>query len=120
MNNVLIFLDDERYPEDVTWINYPEYDKVVIVRDSVNFKKNFHLYMMKETNSLVEVSFDHDIQDFFFDEETTGYDLLKWMVDYCFEWGYDIPECYFHTQNNVGKRNMESYYINAVKFQKEK
>ena len=34
----LIFIDDERNFEDVTWVNYPHFDKVVTLRQYHEFE----------------------------------------------------------------------------------
>lgn len=114
----LIFLDDERYPKDVTWmdVDYSQFRDVRIVRtynQFCDFISNCNIHD-------VVISFDHDLQDFNSDgKEWTGYDCLKYLVDLCLDVEWKIPVCYFHTQNVVGKKNMESYYQNAPKFQKE-
>jgi len=108
-----IFLDDERNPEDVTWIQYPEGIEWYVVRRMNDFL--FCIYNMENTDYVV--SFDHDLQDYnLAGKENTGHDCLKSLVDYCMDKGYMLPECFFHTQNLVGKKNMVSYYENAKKF----
>lgn len=108
-----IFLDDERNPEDVTWIQYPEGIEWYVVRRMNDFL--FCIYNMENTDYVV--SFDHDLQDYnLAGKENTGHDCLKSLVDYCMDKGYMLPECFFHTQNPVGKKNMVSYYENAKKF----
>ena len=57
----LIFLDDERDLEDVTWINHPEFNNVDIVRTFDAFKTK--VQDISDRNN-VYFSFDHDIQDF--------------------------------------------------------
>jgi hypothetical protein len=42
----LIFLDDERDLEDVTWINYPEFNNVDIVRTFDAFKTKFKILVI--------------------------------------------------------------------------
>ena len=110
-----IFLDDERYPEDVTWVKLPEVDWH-IVRTALDFKD---LIVKQGVQNINYISFDHDIASFTEGgNETTGYDLIKWL---CYEaQGNLIPQCFFHTNNQIGKRNMESYYINYLNFVDDK
>ena len=68
------------------------------------------------------VSFDHDLglshyghglngDDIPYDSytEKTGYDCVKWLVDYCMKNGVKHPSYVVHSMNPVGKRNIESY-----------
>lgn len=117
-----IFLDDERDPEDVTWLGYPEDVKWLTVRDEDSFKDVTSFLLMSNflVNTDFIISFDHDIQRFDKDGvETTGYTLLKWLVYLISDWKTSTPTCYFHTQNIIGKKNMESYWNNYLDF-KEK
>lgn len=109
----ILFLDDERVPTDVTWMSYPEGAVFTVVRNSAQF---FDELFRQEFDI---VSFDHDIQEFVEGGEVTGYDILKEMVD-MYLWNKNtLLQCLFHTQNPIGKKNMECYYQNAVKFQGE-
>lgn len=60
-----IFLDDERYPKDVTWIKYPENVEWVIARTQDYFMS------LLEDEEFDIITFDHDIECY--DEE---YQLL--------------------------------------------
>ena len=107
-----IFLDDERTPSRVSWIDYPEDITWKTVRTFEDFKS-----AVKDCwDEPYEVSFDHDIQDYNLNgDEVTGYTALKWLVDYIIEYNFPLPEAvYFHTKNPVGKRNMESYWSNFL------
>ena len=105
-----LFLDDERNVSDVTWLSLPETDWYV-ARTFLWFKLHIQGGMPEY------ISFDHDLQDFDMDtdEERTGMTCLKWLIEYCMDRDMMIPVCFFHTQNPVGKKNMEEYYKNAVK-----
>ena len=110
MKKIGIFLDDERVVRDVPWVEYDEGVEWEVVRDSDTF---FH---MLQTLDPDVVSFDHDIQEFCGEDEVTGYDILKEMVDIYIDVA-PLPKCYFHTQNPIGKKNMECYYQNALAHQ---
>ena len=53
-----LFLDDERNPEDVTWIDYPENIEWTVVRSGDEFLYEFHRHNFQV------FSFDHDIQGY--------------------------------------------------------
>ena len=110
-----IFLDDERNPKDVTWVEY-ETQHWNIVRTYEAFKAT--LNCLGEHVSKVAFSFDHDLQDFdVLGRERTGKDCMYALIKYCMDSNYNPPsEVYFHTQNVVGKLNMESYYKNYKDF----
>ena len=51
------------------------------------------------------ISFDHDI-----DENATGYDLAKWLVEMDLDGAVDIPDrfdYYVHSANTVGAANID-------------
>lgn len=110
----LIFLDDERNFEDVTWVNYHKYKDVHIVRRMCDF-----IFVVTQIEDLenYDFSFDHDIQDFSCDVEHTGYDCVKWLCEYALDNGLNLSDnvFYYHTQNPIGKKNMESYMTNFIK-----
>ena len=110
-----IFLDDERSPEDVTWIKYPENVEWFIVRNSIQF---FQMFRALGHGGII-VSFDHDLQISNQYGEVTGYSILQTMLSYIQVTGLDIPTCYFHTKNPIGKENMEAYYRNFIDFYNE-
>src|SRR5574343_883905 len=116
MNKIkCLFLDDERTPKDVTWIDeYPNNNKVyfIIVRDDETFIRQVNNLFM--TCEPFMISFDHDLQLFKNNKEITGYDLLKNILDLSEYYDY-IPVCLFHTQNPIGKENMLAYYNNYRK-----
>ena len=112
-----LFLDDERYPQDVTWIQYPEDVEWTIVRSF----QDFSLELARGDTDYQVYSFDHDIQSYIDGREYTGYDCLKLLlgIETMINNKLDNTQFFFHTQNPVGKKNMESYYQNYVKFVKE-
>ena len=113
-----LFLDDERNPQDVTWINYPESIDWTVVR---SYDKFFHKFY-RET--FLVFSFDHDIQDFNHrGVELTGYIVLRAMLGTFLTTPHGLftfPEqVFFHTKNPIGKENMEAYWNNFCKHHKE-
>lgn len=109
-----LFLDDLRVVKDVTWLTYPDNIEWIVVRNAWDFFRHFG------RGKIDFISFDHDIQQYTPDgDEITGYDILKELANMLMDDGVAIPQCFFHTQNPIGKKNMEAYYLNAVKFQEE-
>lgn len=125
-----LFLDDERNPQDVTWVDLPKADWVV-VRNYDEFVKT-----IQEQGHPLFVAFDHDLADehyvtmlkeveqfeAFHDDpegglniiheygpEKTGYDCAKWLVDRCMEKGYDYPDYVVHSMNPIGKQRIINY-----------
>lgn len=112
----LIFLDDERNIEDVTWVKYPEYTEVFVFRRMCDF---MFAVMHIEDLENYDFSFDHDIQDFSAgDVESTGYDCVKWLCDFAMDNDINLSKntFYYHTQNPVGNINMKSYIDNFINF----
>lgn len=98
MNSKNLYLDDLRpTPEG--------FDRVY------NYEE-FILYI--EKNGLPDIiSFDHDLGI-----GNSGYDCAKWLVDYCLDKNLQLPKYLVHSQNPVGKENIEYLLNNFLKFQK--
>lgn len=87
-----LFIDDERYPAG----NARDWTIVRSYKDAVMFIGWFGLP--------AKISFDHDLGP----DSKTGYDIAKWIVDYCLDNGLKPDfEYYVHSQNPIGKRNIE-------------
>lgn len=113
--NYYLFIDDERNPKDVTWVNLPKGVDWVVVR---SFNEFVNTVLQKGLP--VFVSFDHDLADAHYanmpSAEKTGYDCAKWLVDYCLDSNLNIPEFAVHSMNPVGAENIRRYLQNAKKF----
>lgn len=115
----IIFLDDERNPEDVFWINYPKnITDIYIVRTYKEFVKAVNEYLHKDSIEDILFSFDHDIQDFNSDGyENTGKTCAIYLVEYMLN-NPELDEVkdklsfIIHSQNPIGKQNIESYINN--------
>ena len=57
------------------------------------------------------ISMDHDLGE----DQKTGYDFVKWLVDCHMQKPFDFPEFNYHTANPVGRDNMKSYVENYLK-----
>ena len=56
------------------------------------------------------ISFDHDLG-----EGLSGYDCAKYLVDYCLDRQLPLPNFAVHSQNPVGKENIERLLANFKK-----
>ena len=68
-----------------------------------------HVYSYEEFVAYLEreglpdfISFDHDLG-----EDLSGYDCAKYLVAYCLEHQRSLPDYQVHSQNPVGKENIE-------------
>jgi hypothetical protein len=127
----VLFLDDVRMPDDVTWADFPRYDAIFTVR-------NYQAFVNQVTQGGMPafVCFDHDLADEHYEamlkenahdpvkqletivdygNEKTGYDCAKWLVDYCAEKGFKFPKHVVHSMNPAGKNRINSYIENAKK-----
>ena len=92
-----IWLDDFRAPmipqtETIAWVkNYDEF---------VGQVKAFGKHI-----SECIVHFDHDLG-----EDKSGYDCAKWLVDWCIENDYAVPDYDIQSSNPVGRQNIESVF----------
>lgn len=100
-----LFIDDERFPpnDGRDWI---------ICRNKIEVQIQVMLRGMPSY-----ISFDHDLGE----NEPTGYDITKWLV------GIDLTsldelgrfpdnfDFYVHSQNPIGKANIEQYINNYMK-----
>ena len=99
-NNWKLFLDDERYPMDNSW---------VIARNTLDA-----MWYVRNYGLPSHISFDHDLGN----PNTTmsGMDFAKWFCDYIMD--NHIPYNGFtftvHSMNPVGAENIRSYMTQFV------
>lgn len=98
-----LFIDDERFPPDdgKEWIICRTRPEVYAAIHS----KGIPSY----------ISFDHDLGE----DEGTGFDIAKMIVDMDLDEYRIIPEdfdFYVHSQNPVGKKNIELLLVNYLQF----
>ena len=125
----ILWLDDIRDPLTSPWIRLIFQAAPEVSLSDICWVKSFdHFVHNISTLGLPEIIFfDHDLgekamnhaieQDFKdFDyskvEEKTGYDCVKWLINYCEENNLSIPVYYFQTANPVGKENMQKLLQN--------
>lgn len=117
-----LFLDDERFPKDVKWIELPLVHWI-IARDFEMFCK-----IIIRDGLPSNISFDHDLGDLAYKQaaansfdyskqgrEKTGYDCANWLINYCMNNNIKFPSYTVHSLNPIGKENIikliENYKI---------
>lgn len=102
----ILFLDDERNPEDVTWVVYPENAEFTIVRNREQFQ-----YAALSNSRFDIFSLDHDLQDWdkFSGKENTGYSLLCELM-YLDSRKMPKTTVIAHSKNPVGAKNIEEVW----------
>lgn len=122
-----LFLDDMRNPIDCTKYikNNKMYKKLkwVIVRSYDEFKD----YIINHGIPNI-ISFDHDLsyEHYMYQgceipyenlDEKTGYHCAEWMINYCIDNDFNIPNMIFvHSMNVVGSENIKSLFNSYLKF----
>ena len=92
---VKLYLDDLR----------PVPDGFIGIRSYIAFVAHITEYGLPDF-----ISFDHDLG-----LEESGYDCTKWLVDYCLDHQQQLPDFAVHSQNPVGKENIQRLLENFVK-----
>jgi hypothetical protein len=130
MKKVLLWLDDIRDPNDVTWKEYFPIvpDKVVWVRSYDEFTEHI------TKNGLPDaICFDHDLgmevaltarakgmskraSRKLKSQEKTGKDAANWLVNYCLDHDCDLPLYNIQSANPVGKENIDGLLKNFTAF----
>lgn len=108
-----IFLDDERNPEQVTWVAIPKPDSWVIVRNYSEFVSLLETLDFPPTH----ISFDHDLADAHYEAfyreysgekgvsygpEKTGFECAKALIDICIDKSWYLPAYTVHSMNHIG------------------
>jgi hypothetical protein len=118
-----LFLDDERDPQKVTWIELPNVPWVV-VRTYESFVSHISRFGMPAI-----ISFDHDLADehyeryfearngdgiFRYDglKYKTGRDAAIWLTKYCQTFEKPVPQFFTHTMNPYGAKNIQDILNN--------
>lgn len=128
-----LFLDDERVPSNVLWVDLPR-DKVFeIVRNYAQFvqmietrgvpafvtfdhdlcEEHYHV-MLKEHNTSYTYDDGDMVKTFHYGSEPTGFDCAKWLVDFCVANDVPFPRYEVHSMNPAGKERIEKYIADHV------
>lgn len=105
-----LFIDDERNPTDVTWGNEAFYQQHpwTVARTMAQVQT-----LVQEWGFPDFISFDHDLSN----NEPTGHDIAKWLVEMDMEGTYRIPDnfnFYVHSKNPRGRENIEGLLNNYL------
>jgi hypothetical protein len=118
-----LFLDDIRDPSDA---GYSEDMEWVVVR---NYKDFVDLISREGIPDIV--SFDHDLADEHYsvgasitwdeyyssdDREKTGYDCAAFLLGACIKENRDIPKCFIHSMNPVGRERINALLSSWKKY----
>lgn len=121
-----IFLDDVRVPAHCLDYMKPRIGKLVdIYKEDWVIVRNFEEFQgaILEAHAngvdVTDISFDHDLADEHYYNDTkpddykekTGEDCAKWFREYYDMHELDYPKCYVHSMNPVGAQNI----VNALK-----
>jgi hypothetical protein len=114
-----LFVDDIRYPNDVTWVNLPKDQHYTVVR---NYQEFVDIITLRGVPQFV--SLDHDLGISSYSEyfnsvkngyinyenicEMTGLDCAKYLINYCIEKDFQFPKYVVHSMNPIGKQNIIS------------
>ena len=132
--STLLWLDDLRDPYQGYWLE--EYAEDFIGNEmGVIWVKSYYDFIgwIKKNGLPTMIAFDHDLgEDLAIalvkkgmvkrkareikQQEKTGYDCAKWVVDYCMENDVDFPEYTIQSANPVGKENIDKLIKNFKKF----
>jgi hypothetical protein len=124
-----LWLDDIRNPFMSVWKDQyiPDFESET---DEIIWVKNYNEFVdwITQNGLPTEVFFDHDLSDIReipnsslviasdWNEEMTGYDCAKWLVDYCMDNDLDLPYWDIQSANPVGRNNINGILNNYKKF----
>jgi hypothetical protein len=105
----ILFLDDERNPSDVTWINYGKDVEFYVVRTYQQFLD----YLQFENSNPDGVSFDHDLGT-----KEDGMTCAKSLIHHITQNHLRLPQIFIHSKNPIGAENIKSYFDSWWNFHK--
>ena len=100
-----IWLDDFRAPV----IPNPYNQSIAWIKDYDSFVMQVKAFKDKISDCCVH--FDHDLGE----NSKDGYECAKFLVNWCIENGYDVPDYEIQSANPVGKQNIESIFTTYQK-----
>jgi len=124
MKYYMLWLDDLRNPFKAPWTsNIKSLSEDMEVLDDVMWVRSYDEFVAHiEIFGLPAlISFDHDLGDVKEQislkqgnghTEKTGMDCAKYLIDRCLDTGEILPEFSVHSQNPVGKANLEALLHN--------
>ena len=123
----LLWLDDIRDPNTNDWLVFSPIPRMDITE--VIWAKSFDDFCLWiHYNGLPDgICFDHDLSDVKeipnsnlvlasdWNNEKTGLDCAKWLVEYCIKHNKPLPLYNIQSANTVGKANIDSYLKSYLK-----
>jgi hypothetical protein len=97
-----LFLDDERYPTDNSWVIARNYDDAV--------------WYVKSYGVPYHIAFDHDLGS---PANMTGYDFAKWFCAYVEDNNVILDDDFvftIHSQNPIGAENIKAFMKNFLRY----
>lgn len=120
-----LFLDDERNPEDVTWIHIGGIESIGANWSVVRNFEQAKNWVLK--NGFPDViSFDHDLglEHYAgnYNDNKTGYDFAKWLIEYDADTNTMPKDFKFtvHSMNPIGAENIRRLLKNYLRFKNSK
>lgn len=116
---ILLFLDDKRNLEDVTWVKYPEFSKINTVRTVFEFYNALDdlltCYELKD----IAISFDHDLGEFgVHGEDRNGKVCANYLIDNIILSKLNPNDLtyYVHSKNPIGADNIHGLIQGYIRF----
>ena len=114
---LVLWIDDMRNPHSEMWKPIITSNDCIQGEPIIAWVKNYSEFCAWLNNAVYDpavlwptlVCFDHDLG-----EEKTGFDCVKFLVDFCDKNNIELPACTCHSSNPVGRENILSY-INSYK-----
>ena len=97
-SQILLWLDDERDPNDARWHAY-----FPISQPTVVWVKSFDDFVkwISSNGMPNAICFDHDLGD-----GPSGFDAAKWLTEFCLDNDSRIPAWNIQSANPIGKENI--------------
>ena len=131
----LLWLDDIRNPRESDWLDFSPIGRevdVVWVKSYDTFTK-----WIIENRMPDAICFDHDLGEDVAREKVSngmskrqariqkretksGFDCTKWLIEYCMDNDFDLPEWNIQSANPVGAENIRCLLNNYQKHRNEK
>jgi hypothetical protein len=126
-----LFLDDQRTPKDVTWIDLPTADWV-IVRNYNDFCAAIERFFEVNGKMPEFISFDNDLcrehyEHYFASaqveylrpndknrknfKEKMGLDCAEWVLGFCKKHSQPLPRYALHTMNHIARDQMQLLFM---------
>jgi hypothetical protein len=117
----ILFLDDLRNPADcVNYMHKKGVDTSIYLKSWVVVRSFEEFTNYITLNGLPDlISFDHDLGDIESENEKTGYDCAKWLVNYCLENNNAFPNYLIHSANPIGEQNINGLIDSFKRFNKK-